>query len=151
MGKKAVIQKKKWPLIQAFRPIKGHFCSLLISNIFCDPLFLLSAPHCSDEHATTLFLNSQGRIAFCRFHVLFEGRWVTVHGLLADWRGPFTLCRPHCRFSSHPGRCVDFRFSWAIGLFVHWCVPPLFFAFSIAYFQGQCNRQFVRNKQQKII
>ncbi len=22
--------------------IKGHFCSLLVSNIFCDPLFLLS-------------------------------------------------------------------------------------------------------------
>ena len=35
-------RKKKWPLIAEIPTTKGHFCSLLISNIFCDPLFLLS-------------------------------------------------------------------------------------------------------------
>ena len=30
-------------LARSFHPTnKGHFCSLLVSNIFCDPLFLLS-------------------------------------------------------------------------------------------------------------
>ena len=35
----------------ALVPIKGHFCSLLISNIFCDPLFLLIF------HSTRRFLH----------------------------------------------------------------------------------------------
>ena len=35
--------------------IKGHFCSLLVSNIFCDPRFLLSTFYCTFAHAQTKF------------------------------------------------------------------------------------------------
>ena len=30
----------KWPLTGSEKPIKGHFCSFLVSNIFCYPHFL---------------------------------------------------------------------------------------------------------------
>lgn len=36
-------KKTKWPLTVPVLTIKGHFWWFLISNIFCDPLFLLSA------------------------------------------------------------------------------------------------------------
>ena len=46
-----------------YAAIGGHFCSFLVSNIFCDPLFLLSIclPYCSHPSNTNQII-SQWRI-----------------------------------------------------------------------------------------
>jgi hypothetical protein len=44
------------------RAIKGHFCSFLVSNIFLNPLFLLSAPCSRILRAKHCFFLSQARI-----------------------------------------------------------------------------------------
>ena len=57
-------QKKKWPLTASFA-IKGHFCSLLISNIFCYPLFLLrylSLIRHNSKNSFLLFLYQEYRL-----------------------------------------------------------------------------------------
>ena len=52
--------KKKWPLTVNQLTVKGHFCSLLISNIFCYPRFLsLPSPFLMHSNQNKHFSRSQ--------------------------------------------------------------------------------------------
>ena len=132
-------KKEKWPLTAFFTTTKGHFCSLLLSNIFCLPLFLL-IPFATLLHLPTL-QTSNFYISLARTTFVFCGckRFVFLTLL---WRLSFYLNL----FLSY---CFYFLFSFlliyikritvvflvfssfhlhikVLLLSSHWIVPPLF-------------------------
>ena len=77
-----------------YAAIGGHFCSFLVSNIFCDPLFLLSIclPYSSHRSNTNhTFLNGE-----------YRGFWVLL--LRAERRGLYFVASAavRCRFTAMP-------------------------------------------------
>ena len=77
-----------------YAAIGGHFCSFLVSNIFCDPLFLLSIclPYSSHRSNTNhTFLNGE-----------YRGFWVLL--LRAERRGLYFVASAavRCRFTPMP-------------------------------------------------
>ena len=115
--------------------IKGHFCSLLISNIFCvsslSVIYLFSL--CTLSNLQIANFSSLTRTPFC------------VCGRVAS-KGEFLIClKSPCRshvdlFHTHLGNLEDRR------LCFHWTVPP-FLDYSIAQALRDCNIQTIQSSQ----
>ena len=147
-----VNQKQKWPLTAGCKSaIKGHFASILVSNIFCDPLFpsLPSAwwyamPRHFKMHLSQWFHVHLGRK---RRNSDFLRRILKFYGFKRRDRSWINL--PY--LSSHTGACSFARLIRPLSIHVFVKVCTYFFiglyllcVFIIAYLFRFYNWQIIR-------
>ena len=123
--------------------VKGHFCSLLISNIFCNPHFLLSASCRAYDpqnfHPNFSFFNKNTVMFLLSSCLVQKANFWSLQALFlrsSSWTA-FSFSNPFCFV-----KILAYLF---IGVYLLYCV------FSISYFLQECNMQIVRNKQFAIV
>ena len=116
---------------------KGHFCSLLISNICCDPLFLLSTlfylPH-TLKHTSTFLRENNPVFVLCESQKgeggvdLLSGHLCAISSIPLKNRYRHSFCRfilvshTHVRSREPGAKSV----SKIVGLASHWSLPLFF-------------------------
>ena len=139
--------KRNDPWSKHLSPTKGHFCSLLISNIFCNPLFLdlPSADFVTRLKTQFLSFSMENSLCFVLYPCLQKANGAFGSDLF-DWRFSlrirtvlflrtshiYFLRFPSPRFYIRTHTCSD-RLRWFrpwikkfFGLVFHWSVPFLF-------------------------
>ena len=95
--------------------IKGHFCSLLISNIFSNPLFLLSPPAHPYNSADKGEIRPTEKGVFLATRSISDLRIYTQDSTILHSNGDRTNFFLSLALALFLGQCLLF----------HWTVPPL--------------------------